>query len=122
VFDRGEQAGQSGGKEIRQEAERSAALRAVPPSDPQPSRRRPGVTAMTGKRAAARRVQGAAGQSRVAPFAVPDVPLDARQSSQRKLHRSSPAHRRVAPRKRELSGLRRPSPPANAAPPARHSR
>ncbi len=34
VFDRGEQVRQPGGEEVRQEAERSAALRAVPPSDP----------------------------------------------------------------------------------------
>ncbi len=108
LFDRDEQARQPGGKEVRQEAERSAALRAVPPSNPQPSWRRPGVTAMTGKRAAARRVQGASGQSRVAPFAVPDVRLDARQRSERKLQRPSPSRRRIAARRQELSGVAAP--------------
>lgn len=103
VFDRSEQARQPGGQEVRQEAERSAALRAVPPGDPQPSWRRPGVTSMTGKRTATRRVQGTAGQSRVAPFPVPDVRVNARQCSERKLQRPSPADRRVTTRRQELS-------------------
>ena len=86
VFDRGEQAGQPGGEEVRQEAKRSAPLRAVPPSDPQPLGRHPGITAMAGKRAAARRMQRAAGQSGIAPFTVPDVRVDARQCAERELH------------------------------------
>jgi hypothetical protein len=109
VFDRGEQARQPGGQEVRQEAERSAALRAVPPGDPQPSWRRPGVTSMTGKRAATRRVQGAAGQSRVAPFPVPDVRVDTRQCSERKLQRPSPARRRITTRRQKLSAVPAPA-------------
>ncbi len=66
-------------QDVRQEAERSAALRAVPPGDAQPSWRRPGATSMRDKRAATRRVEGAAGQSRVAPFPVPDVRVETRQ-------------------------------------------
>lgn len=53
VFDRGQQAGPPRGKKVRQETERSTTLRAIPPGDPQPAWRRPGVTAMTSKRAAA---------------------------------------------------------------------
>jgi hypothetical protein len=49
VVNRGEQARQPNGKEVRQQAERSVSLRAVPPSNPHASWRHPGVTAMTRK-------------------------------------------------------------------------
>jgi hypothetical protein len=42
-----------------------------------------------------------------APFTVPDVCLGARRGVQRHLHRQSPPHRRMAPRRRELCGVRR---------------
>jgi hypothetical protein len=60
---------------------------------------------MTGKRAAAQRMQGAAGQSGVAPFPVPDVRIDARQCSEGDLHGRSPTRRRIATRRRELCGV-----------------
>lgn len=85
VLDRGKQARQPRGKEVRQQAECSTALRAIPSSDPQPRGRRPDVTAMTGKRAAARRMQGATGQSRLLPLPIPDVRVDARHCPQRNL-------------------------------------
>ena len=85
LLDRRKRAEQPGGQEVWQQAERSAALRAIPPSDPQPSWRRPGVAAVAGKGAAARGMHGAAGQSRVPPFPVPDVRIDARRCSKRKL-------------------------------------
>jgi branched-chain amino acid transport system substrate-binding protein len=49
------------------------------------------------------RMQGAAGQSGVAPFPVPDIRVNARQCSKRKLHGRSPTRRRTAVRRRELS-------------------
>jgi hypothetical protein len=105
LFDRRKQTGQPGGQEVWQQTERSAALRAVPSSDPQPSWRRPGVAAMASKGAAARGMQGAAGQSCVPPFPVPDVRIDARRCSKRKLQRRSPARWRSATRARELCGV-----------------
>jgi hypothetical protein len=85
VFDRDEQARQSGGKEVRKQAERSMALGAIPPRDTQSSRRYSPVAAMTNERAAAQRMQWAAGQLGVTPFMVPDVRVDARRCSQRDL-------------------------------------
>jgi hypothetical protein len=81
VLDRSERTRQPGSEKIGQEAEGSTALRTVPTSNAQPVRRHPGVTAMTGKRTSPRRMQGAPRQSGTAPFSVPDVRIDARQSS-----------------------------------------
>ncbi len=50
-------------------------------------------------------MQGATRQSSVAPFPVPDVRIDARQSSERDLHWRSPTRRRHAARRRKLSGV-----------------
>ena len=122
VLDRSEQTRQPGSEKVRQEAERSTALRAVPPSDAQPARRHPGVTTMTGKRAPARRMQGAARQSGVAPFSVPDVRIDARKRPQRNLHGvlqragASPNDEKIYADSCRLSS------PANAATSAGHSR
>src|SRR6202035_2393258 len=50
-------------------------------------------------------MQGTTRQSNVAPFPVPDVRIDARQSSERDLHWRSPTRRRHAARRRKLSGV-----------------
>jgi hypothetical protein len=96
LLDRRKQAGQPRGEEVWQQAERPAALPAVPPSDPQPLWRCPSVAAMAGKGAAARGMQGAAGRSSLPPFPVPDVRIDARRCSKRKLQRHSPMRWRLA--------------------------
>jgi hypothetical protein len=79
VFDRGEQARQPGSKKIRKQAECSMAFGAIPSRDPHPARRHTPIAAMTGKRATARRVQGAFGQIGITPFTVLDIRLDARR-------------------------------------------
>src|SRR4029077_2439998 len=50
-------------------------------------------------------MKGATRQSSVAPFPVPDVRIDARQSSERDLHWRSLTRRRHAARRRKLSGV-----------------
>ena len=105
LLNRRKQTGQPGGEEVWQQAERLAALRAVPSSNPQPSWRRPGVAAMAGKGAATRGMQRAAGQMGVPPFPIPDVRIDARRCSKWKLQRRSPARWRSTARTRGLCGV-----------------
>jgi len=78
VFDRTEQTRQSGSKKIWKQAERSMAFGAIPARDPHPSRRHTSIAPVAGKRATARRVQGAVDQIDITPFTVLDVRADAR--------------------------------------------
>src|SRR5690348_16722759 len=66
-----------------------------------------GTHAVASEGATARRMQRTAAQLGGTPFTVPDVGLGARRGVQRHLHRRSPPHRRMAPRRRELCGVRR---------------
>jgi len=105
AFYRCEQTWQAGGKEVRQEAERSMALGTVPPSDTQSLRRCARITAVASKGAAARRMQWAGKQPNITPFLICDVLLDARLRSQRDLQCHPLTRRRTSTRPRALCGV-----------------
>jgi hypothetical protein len=90
LLNRIEQVWQSGGKEVRQQAERPMPLGTIPSRDAQPLWHQPWIAAVTGKRASTRRVQWTGRQSSCAPLLVPDVRCRTRSRMQRDLHRPSP--------------------------------
>jgi hypothetical protein len=106
VFDGIEQVRQSGGKKVRQQTERPMPLRTIPPGNAHSPGCQARIAAVASEGAAARRMQWTAAQLGGAPFTVPDVGLGARRGVQRHLHRRSPPHRRMAPRRRKLCGVR----------------
>ena len=104
VLDRGEQTRQSGGKKVRQKAECSMALRAIPSSDAQPLRIYARIAAVASKGAATRRMQRTRWQAGITPFLVGDVHLNARSRPQRNLQ-CRPLTRRRPPTREGLCGV-----------------
>ena len=87
LLNRIEQVWQSGGKEVRQQAERPMPLGTIPSRDAQPLWHQPWIAAVTGKRASTRRMQRTSGQSGCAPLLIPDIRRRTRSRMQRDLHR-----------------------------------
>lgn len=92
-LNRGQQARQSGGEEVRQQAECSMALRAVPASNAQAPWRHARIAAMAGERAPAGRMHRARDQAGITPFVASDVRLGTRLSAQWDLQGRSPTRR-----------------------------
>lgn len=93
VLDSIEQARPAGGKEVRQQAERTMALWTIPAGNAHSPRCPARIAAMACKGATARRMQRTARQLGSAPLMVPNICLGARRGVQRNLHRGSPSHR-----------------------------
>lgn len=95
-FDGGKQARQSGGQEVRQQAERSMPLGTIPPGNAQALRRHACITAVTGERTAARWMQRTREQAGIVPLTTGDVRLSTRLRAQWDLQGLSPTHRRAS--------------------------
>jgi len=92
-LDGSKQARQSGGQEVRQQAERLMPLRTIPPGNAQALRRHACITAVTGERAATQWMHGACEYAGITPLMASDVRLGARLRMQRDLQSPLPTHR-----------------------------